>query len=392
MVQRRINNVDVLINPYSANEIYFNSKFLEKNGSLVKSMSPSQLCGLISGCSYTPMLLTWELLDRCNFYCPFCYIVGHSHNEQVRFENIKSKIQELIDLGLLYCTLTGGEILLHKDFKEIYSFLKLSGVLVALYSNGYLIDNEIINLFKQLPPYKIEISIYGVDQKNFDKVTGTKGRDYQKVLDNILKLRDLGIKVKCKTPFNSITEDGFSKIGDWCNLNGIDYYYSTTIFQAYDGKNLNHFQSNFSSMISCEANKIQITDKSYPEIFDCEKQNTIKKCYTCGIKNYGLHINSNFELLPCQRTQIKECNYRIVDLGIKKSINLNRQFVNTYINKPIRGCTGCEASNTCKMCPAIAVPVYNNGNQIEAFSVPLGYCDFERERSYKLTITYYPLK
>ena len=71
-------------------------------------------------------------------------------------------------------------------------------------------------------------------------------------------------------------------------------------------------------MISCEANKIQITDKSYPEIFDCEKQNTIKKCYTCGIKNYGLHINSNFELLPCQRTQIKECNYRIVDLGIKK--------------------------------------------------------------------------
>lgn len=115
----------MLINPYSANEIYFNSKFLEKNGSLVKSMSPSQLCGLISGCSYTPMLLTWELLDRCNFYCPFCYIVGHSHNEQVRFENIKSKIQELIDLGLLYCTLTGGEILLHKDFKEIYSFLKL---------------------------------------------------------------------------------------------------------------------------------------------------------------------------------------------------------------------------------------------------------------------------
>ena len=36
------------------------------------------------------------------------------------------------------------------------------------------------------------------------------------------------------------------------------------------------------------------------------------------------------------------------------------------------------------MCPAIAVPVYNNGNQIEAFSVPLGYCDFERKRYYGL--------
>lgn len=384
MIQRKINNVDVLMNPHSANEIYFTSKFLEENGSSVNNMSPSELCGLISGSSYTPMLLTWELLDKCNFSCPFCYINGHSNNEQVEFENIKSNIKELIDLGLLYCTLTGGEVFVHKDFKEIYSFLKLSGVFVAIYSNGYLIDDEIIDLFKQLPPYKIEISIYGVDQETFDKVTGTKGRNYEKVLDNILKLRDSGINIKCKTPFNSITEDGFNKIGEWCSLNRIDYYYSTIIFQAYDGDDLNHFQSNFSTMIRYEAKRIRITEKSSPDIFDYRKQNIIKKNYNCAVKNYGLHINSNFELLPCQRTQTKECAFCIVDLGIKKSIDLYRQLIDACIGKPIRGCTGCEASNTCKMCPAIAVPIYNNENQIETFSVPLGHCDYEREKYYRL--------
>ncbi|GHV67346.1 hypothetical protein FACS1894199_12630 [Bacteroidia bacterium] len=379
MIERKINNVDILINPYSANEIYFDSEFLEKNGALVQNMSPSELCGLVSGNSYTPMILTWELLDKCNFSCPFCYIVGHSNNKIVHFDNIKSEIQELIDLGMLYCTLTGGEAMQHKDFKKIYSFLKLSGVFIEIYSNGYLIDNTIIDVFKEFPPYKIEISIYGVDQPTFDKVTGTKDKDYRKVLENVLRLKETGINVKCKTPFNSLTENDFNKIGNWCNHNHIDYYYSTTVYKAHDGENLNHFQSDFSNMINYETKKIKDMESQNLRTYDLEKRNT-KKCYTCGVRNYGLHINSNFELLPCSETQTKESAFSIFDLGIKQCISQNRHFVHTYMDKPINGCIGCEASSTCKMCTAIAVPKYNSENQIEEFTLPVGHCVFERRK------------
>lgn len=375
MVKRIINDVQVLVNPNSANEIYLDSAYIEHNNVLDYSLSPSELCGLITKDNFAPMALIWEMIDRCNFACPFCYIVGHSGNDFLPFNITKPFISELIEAGLLYCTLTGGESLLHKDFLYIYKFLKESGVLVEVYSNGYLINDEIVNLFKEFPPYRIEVSIYGVSQTRFNETTNTYSKSYEKVLENILKLKNNGINVKCKTPFNTITQTDFEQIGNWCRDNKIEYYYSTNVVNAYDGQSLSSYESNFDKMIEFDVKRISSNENKNLGALSIDAPFEKKRCFACGVKNYVIHINSNFDLLPCSEIHLKDCTHNIFQYGVKGALRLNREFINRHRGNSIKGCESCYASNICKMCPAIAKPIFNNEQEIIHFELPEGYCN-----------------
>ena len=51
--------------------------------------------------------------------------------------------------GLLYLLLTGGEPLLHPDFREILTALHRMGLLVSVNTNGTLIDEEVVQWLRQ---------------------------------------------------------------------------------------------------------------------------------------------------------------------------------------------------------------------------------------------------
>ena len=176
-----------------------------------------------------------ELTNNCNFKCPFCYIAGKSKYAKFRkFDELRPLFDSLIKHGMLFCTLTGGECLLHPDFKKIYLYLKKNGVLVSILTNGSLLNEKIISIFNKYKPYKVEISLYG-DEQYFNKNTMQKNYDLKDIKSNILLLKKHKINVICKTPLNSITENSFSKILNWCNKNNISYYYSSELFNSYDG-------------------------------------------------------------------------------------------------------------------------------------------------------------
>lgn len=380
MILREINNVKIAVNPKKANQVFLSKKFLSSKENNQTELSPTKICKLISRDLFTPMLMTWELLDKCNFSCSFCYIVGHSNHKIIRFSEIRSHLNNLIDKGLFFCSLSGGEALLHKDFKSIYRFLKESGVLVEIYSNGSLINKEILDLFEEYPPYKIEISIYGTNQQQFNVVTSTNGVNYSLVLENILKLKEKGINVICKTPLNSLTEEEFYKFEDWCQQNNIEFYYSTRIYDAKDGESLNRFSASFDNIITYEKKKKEHIESVFITPLKSNDSNLIKKCYTCGVKNYGFHINSNFELAICSETHIEQATFNIVKLGVEKSLELNRKFVSDHLNKPIKDCVGCEASSSCSMCAALAEPIITN-KEIVGFEIPdKSYCNSTRKK------------
>ena len=75
MIIREINNVKIAVNPKKANQVFLSKKFLSSKENNQTELSPTKICKLISRDLFTPMLMTWELLDKCNFSCSFCYIV-----------------------------------------------------------------------------------------------------------------------------------------------------------------------------------------------------------------------------------------------------------------------------------------------------------------------------
>ena len=84
-----------------------------------------------------PMNCQIEITYRCNHLCTFCYN-SPSGAREMTTEQIFSVLKKVAEFGVLYCTVTGGEALCHKDFFKIAAEVKRLGMALRIYSNGYL--------------------------------------------------------------------------------------------------------------------------------------------------------------------------------------------------------------------------------------------------------------
>ncbi|MCR5294075.1 MAG: radical SAM protein [Lachnospiraceae bacterium] len=124
-----------------------------------------------------PLSGIFELTARCNFNCKMCYV--HLAEDQIREQGRELSNKEWLKIaeearraGMLNLTLTGGEIFVRKDFRELYAELKKMGFLVNLMSNGYLIDEETMEWLAKDPPYAMRFTLYGASNETYEKVTG----------------------------------------------------------------------------------------------------------------------------------------------------------------------------------------------------------------------------
>lgn len=307
---------------------------------------------LSSGDDYLPLSLHWELLDKCNFSCPFCYIVGHSFNKIVRFYEIRNHLSDLIHEGLLFCTLTGGEVTIHPDFKSIYVFLKENGVIVEVFTNGYAIDDEIIELFRSHPPSSVEVSLYSLDNSRLCNSYGVKDSlGASKVLDNVLRLKRAGTQVVCKTFLNTVTSADIESIASWCKSNGIDYYSSSDVTQAYDSSDLRAYQ----------------VRKNEPHAL-LRKSHLTAVCLPCKTKNYGCAIDASFSIFPCPAIRLSDCTYDLRQIGVKESLRRMKAFMRHFQDTRIQGSeSGSPKSSSCM---AFAKPVRNEDGELMHFAQP----------------------
>jgi radical SAM protein with 4Fe4S-binding SPASM domain len=144
-----------------------------------------------------------ELTQRCNNRCVHCYnnlAAGNKaalKNELSLDEHCRI-IDEIAGFGCLWLLLTGGEIFLRKDFLDIYTYAKQKGLLITLFTNGTLITPDIADYLEQLPPFSIEITLYGNTRKTYESITGIPG-SYDRCLNGIRLLMDRNLPLKLKT-------------------------------------------------------------------------------------------------------------------------------------------------------------------------------------------------
>ena len=122
-----------------------------------------------------PISGSFELTPLCNLDCRMCYV--HLSDPSVKDRMLTGDqwivlIDQAINRGMLLAMLTGGEAMTHPDFRKIYLYLMERGVAVGLKTNGILLREEMLELFKEYPPYVIDVSLYGCDGESYRAVTG----------------------------------------------------------------------------------------------------------------------------------------------------------------------------------------------------------------------------
>lgn len=150
--------------------------------------------------NHQPYVATFELTPRCNFKCIHCYLGTHREETNVlSYEQIIHVIDQLRCAGVIQLALTGGECMLREDFCRIYRYAKEQGFIVSVFSNLSVLSDEVVKLFKEYPPFSVEVSVYGASEETYKKITGTAM--FRTVLDNLDKLYRNNIHFSLKTPF-----------------------------------------------------------------------------------------------------------------------------------------------------------------------------------------------
>lgn len=160
-----------------------------------------------------PLSGTFELTPVCNMDCKMCY-VRLSRQEQEKIAPLATGQQWLElaervkELGLLYLLVTGGEPFSHPQIREILEGLHKMGLVVAINTNGTLIDENTVQWLKKCPPARINITLYGTSDATYGRLCRNP-KGFTQTVSAIRLLKEAGIPVKLNC---SLTPDNLSDL------------------------------------------------------------------------------------------------------------------------------------------------------------------------------------
>ena len=302
-----------------------------------------------------PLSGSLELTHCCNLQCVHCYLGRQSLKRTRRAEEIGTKrilalLDEIAEAGCLYILFTGGEPFLREDFPEIYRHAKENGLLVTVFSNGTLVNNNLVELFSELPPVEVEISLYGASASVYEQITLVPG-SFERCLNGIKRLKESSINVNIKTVLMTMNEHEFHAIEDISKEYGIGFRFDAAISPCIDGGK---------TPLDLRVSPKDAIDKEFSdpgrrlgwqEYFKKNTDNYLGDAlYGCGAGITGFHVDPYGYLYPCMMT-----------LDIRHNLLLD-SFLTGWndIISNIRdrktaadfACRKCDKINLCGYCPA----------------------------------------
>jgi radical SAM protein with 4Fe4S-binding SPASM domain len=302
-----------------------------------------------------PLVGTIEITHRCNLNCAHCYIKRQQQpyedcGKELGTDEWRSLIDEVIEAGCLFLLITGGEPLLRSDFGEIYRYAREKGLLVTVFTNGTLVNEEIVELFTDLPPTMVEISLYGATERVYESITGVAG-SFEKCMTGIRSLLAGGIETRFKTILMDRNKDEFRQIEAKARELGSRHFrLGPLIMSGLDGS-----RDPLGLRVSAEeAVKLELSEsrraEDWTEFFQkSPRQAGDDRLFPCGAGLTSFSIDPYGTLKPCLMAQDYCHNIRYkggFSDGWKKVPGLRAKKL-----LPDSPCLRCEAKLVCGYCP-----------------------------------------
>jgi radical SAM protein with 4Fe4S-binding SPASM domain len=334
-----------------------------------------------------------EMTQRCNNQCIHCYNNLALKDQKARKEELSKDeyyriLDEIADAGCLWLLFTGGEVFIRKDFLDIYTYARQKGFLITIFTNGTMINSEIADQLAQLPPFSIEITLYGHTKETYESITKSHG-SFDRCINGINSLLDRKLPLKLKTMAITINKHEIQAMKQFVEEDlGLEFK-----FDAMINPRLDYSQSPLAVRLT-PAEVVEL-DLSYPERVGEWKyfaDQFINKgihparadnLYVCGAGNNSFAINSNGQLRLCVLSSSESYNLRqgsFLD-GWKTSIAAERQKKALHTTK----CTRCRLKSMCGMCPA------NSELECADIEAPIDFlCQVAHLRAYALDLPIAP--
>ena len=310
---------------------------------------------------YEPVQVVWETTLRCNLNCIHCgSVAGKARINELSTKEGLKLIKDLTKIGTKELCFMGGEPFLRKDWFELAKETKNSGIKFLVISNGYNINENIINKLVKIDPWAVSTSLDGAKAETHDYIRGRKG-SFDKVMKYISLSREADLPTTVITTVSKLNYKELPAIKDMLLNRFIAWQiqlatphgrfrkeYALSKREFYEvGKLIASFQKKYSrkELPVIGAHCLGYHSKYipclglYPEFNGCQAGITI------------LSIRSSGDVTGCLATQNEyiEGNIRkksIIEIwNDPDAFSYNRKFKNQFLGD---NCKNCEHSLICK--------------------------------------------
>lgn len=298
-----------------------------------------------------------DLTRRCNLRCVHCYLGPQAEMRATPAEpeletgRILSILDEITEAGCFFLLLTGGEPLLHPDFARIYRHACTRGLNVTVFTNGTLVDDAVIALFREFPPKVVEVSLYGATAGTYERITGVRG-SHARCLDGIARLQAGGMRLVLKTSLMTLNRDEIPAMRELARGLGLKLRVDPSINPTLDGNQapvaLRVSPEEAIRVALAEEGKLEEWQRSLAEK-EGEETRRSDALYQCSAGLRSFYIDAVGLLRPCQITRNIAYDLKQGDFltGWREVIPRVRDLR----APPNYRCTRCESMTLCRYCP-----------------------------------------
>jgi radical SAM protein with 4Fe4S-binding SPASM domain len=320
-----------------------------------------------------PLNCLFEITPTCNLRCQFCYVALEPYKgPYLSTAQMKGILDTLERAGVLWLTLTGGEIFSRRDFAEIYLYARAKGFLVTLFTNATMMNERLAALFREHPPFLVEVSIYGPTAEVYEETTQIPG-SFARFERGISLLQSCGAPLVLKTPMSVFTQDHLAKLSGYAKARGLRYKVDTAMDPRHDGgdepvvyriaprrvKELHHEMDRLNGKvpISMEGASAMTEapvsfDAGPAAVGDCSAVApgvTNEELYRCGAGRTGLFIDALGNASHCVID--RDPSFSLLEMNWDDVWERMGEWVTQPLPKDAP-CSGCGLRHKCASCPA----------------------------------------
>ncbi len=302
-----------------------------------------------------PMIGSLALTHRCNLQCIHCYAGCNQpglspHPSELSREQWFKIIDDCADAGCLTLLMTGGEPLARPDFAELYRRAKWKGILVSVFTNGTMITDPILDLFQELPPRSVEVTLYGATESTFESITNVKG-SFQRCIQGIERLIERGVPVKMKTVLMTLNQHELGRMREMARNYGIPFRFDAAIFPRLSGER-DPIALRVDPKLAVDQ---EFANESRARLWTDNLERALKtsrfeSLYGCAAGTTSFHVDAAGNLQPC--LMIHWTNYNLMGYSFKVAWQHVTREMGEQKQLKESACRPCDKKNLCGYCPA----------------------------------------
>src|SRR5580698_2200885 len=305
-----------------------------------------------------PLTVQLDITYRCNERCVHCYLDHDDHGEMTTAE-IKDILNQLSEAGVFFLTLSGGEVLMRRDFFEIVEHARRLLFNVKVKTNGVMIREAEAKRIRELGVEQVQISLYSHRPEIHDAITKLPG-SLKRTIEAIRFLKSQGLKVVIANVL--MAGNFFDNAGVMALAKelGVSYTLDPTITPKMDGD-----RSILALRIpGSELKQVFRTEELVGDVEEfCAPPpapgDDVMDGLPCSAGHTACYISPYGDVFPCVQFPLPSGNLRRQSFADIWQNSSQLKEVRSIRARDLPTCSTCAHVGTCTRCPGLA---YMEGN------------------------------